>query len=45
MVALNEDAEHKALPEFDRIRKEVKALNQSRNFTDVMKLIGDREHE
>lgn len=45
MVALNEDAEHKALPEFDRIRKEVKALNQSRNFTDVMKLIGDRELE
>ena len=42
MVAFNEDDAHKALPEFDRIRKEVKAFNQSCNFKTVMNLIGDK---
>ena len=45
MIALNNDEKHKAMPEFDRVRAEVKAFNQSRNFEKVMKLIGDEALE
>lgn len=45
MIALNSDEKHKTKPEFERVRTEVKAFNQSRNFKTVLKLIGENPLE
>ena len=41
MIKLNDDQEHQALSDYDKVRAENKISNQNRNFKSVLALIGE----